>query len=130
MNAKELRKAAELTKSFANEVIQLCQLHDIPMTNMSTVDANLAIAEHILATVRDDDDDPVTESEIDNATGSYNRLSVTKTTVTHYDKPAGKRLCVAISEDDGDLVLIEGCKTMAQFRALLFGLGIPRKEST
>ena len=121
MDAKELTVSAALVK-----VLDISGKFTDEVFRKSVV----MLAEHVLATVRDDDDDPVTESEIDSATGSYNRLSVTKTTVTHYDKPAGKRLCVAISEDDGNLVLVEGCKTMAQFRALLFGLGIPRKEST
>ena len=125
MNSKELRAAAERTKKFASETLELCRVHSIPIkTRENTLDANITVAEYILSTVRDDDDEPV----------AYEWLSSIK-------KPymANRKIWWNL---DGYTVSISSSwarfhcnhmpfasvQTRGQFRSLCRGLGIEMEE--
>jgi hypothetical protein len=85
------------------------------------------IARHILATVREDDGEPVTQEMIDQCSSEGNSVAVSRTTVTHF-KAMTTTMCVVLLGPTGDWITIEKCKTRGQFRKLCEGLGIVLEE--
>jgi len=122
MTPKELRSAAENFSQASYGYLSSGLLN-------SDVCAVQSMARHILATVREDDYEPVTEEMIDQCGCKGNSVSVSHTTVTHF-KALTTTMCVALLGPTGDWITIEKCKTRSQFRSLCKGLGVELKENT
>jgi len=120
MTPRELRAAAEGLNRYL-------QSDDVPEELICVMGDIECIARHILATVREDDDEPVTEEMIDQCSSEGNSVAVSRTTVTHF-KALTTTMCVALLGPTGDWITIEKCKTRGQFRALCEGLGVVLKE--
>lgn len=117
MNAKELRRAARF----------------VQRSNESSDQRNLTkavhvITSHILSTVRDDDDEPVTYERLEPyiAKGCHRIVGEHDITVRRYKE--GLSLVLEESEYDGIPITVPA--NMRQFRALCDGLGIDLKEAT
>lgn len=115
MTPKELRAAANHATN------------DLIFDRRLNGDKIMQMCQYILATVREDDEEPVTEEMIDQCSSEGNSVAVSRTTVTHF-KALTTTMCVALLGPTGDWITAEKCKTRGQFRALCGGLGIVLEE--
>jgi len=111
MNAKELRAAAEVAvMQWDNHDRHRLVAGDDVLLNSHGEPNEVTFARHILATVREDDNEPVTEEWRGAAT-------------------VGQSLnTICFISDIEDHPRVSGCKTRGQFRSLCRGLGIELKE--
>ena len=120
MNAKELRKAADRVSKIADKEVLKTGLKCV---TEHTVDMML-VAEHILATVREDDDDLVTYAWLSFIKKPYMENRKIRWNFDGYT--------VSISSSGAKFhcnhMPIASVQTRGQFRALCKGLGIELKE--
>lgn len=128
MTPRELRKAAEyIVTMWDDHDSKRIVAGDELFFNSDGEPDSVTFARHILATVREDDDEPVTTEMIDQCNSKGNSVAVSHTTVTHF-KALTTTMCVALLGQTGDWITIEKCKTRGQFRSLCKGLAIELKE--
>lgn len=135
MNAKELRAAADELKRYSEELIR-DRLRLLPGQARREMDyvlqTTIDLSTHILATVREDDDDEIKWDWLESVTGNDREVS-------------GSLVSVHVTEElslVGDLEYpnvwqvwfneyeIGECVDRAGFRSLCRGLGIKLKETT
>lgn len=133
MNAKELRAMAEKSRAWYTtpNIPEAC--HQVPDHVFYT---GYHLATYILATVRDDDDEPVTAEWLhslfwdSNSAWWYLDKTRQKVVICEHGKPADVWVAskpFALSDVDQDSLLCE-VTSRGQFRSLCRGLGIELKE--
>ncbi len=132
MNAKELRQAAELLSNEAARYFEeyLAEEHDDAdsFAHFERVDL---VTDHLLATVREDDDEPLTERFVDQFRGSSGEdgdYFYWDANVPMNDPRPG--LLGLLSSRKNQSHEFAHIKTRGEFRALCRLLGVKLKENT
>lgn len=130
MTAKELRQAAEAV--LADIAILQRANNEYKIGNEwceESIQNETALARHILSTVRDDDDEPVSKEWFDEVIGDPLDLQTTEPWFIWWHSTRG----LLMGPEGGSVgpePLTLPIKTRGQFRALCVGLGIVLEDGT
>ena len=122
MNAKELRQAAEFLRAEANHSVETIG-PDRSWLQTRRDDVRLACAEHILSTVRDDDDEPVSEEWLEISCERKTARTFAVKSLEVFTRTKDVWLCNPAAGEK-----YASIKTRGQFRSLCRGLGVELKE--